>query len=264
MTGLLRTALSLLAPLVLAGALAAPGHTRTAGGGATIAAAPTVVPGQQEFGSTTDGSCCDGRGADFWKLPLIPGDHVTVDWESTKGNGCLDPSDYWAMELRVWPAGTTDFSINNVNPIEAFGIGDNGKAESKFTANRSGIFPITFLAVCSPSSTGGPYDFTAYVRHLLVLSFPNPGTVRSGAGVSIAVHLADGSPVSDKELQVQVYGRWAHKWNLLGSSAPVNGRAVATLKITPSERGATIPLVARASGVDYVKAQTSPRVVRVR
>src|SRR5205823_2290095 len=128
-----------------------------AGGGANLASAPTISPGQQQFGNTTDG--CEGNceGADFWKLSLIAADRVTVDWESSAGNyGC--GTEAYAAKLEVWPVGTTDFSINNLQPSQTFYIGDNDKAESTFTANGTGVFPLVFKAQCfneGPPPLGG-------------------------------------------------------------------------------------------------------------
>jgi hypothetical protein len=163
----------------------------------------------------------------------------------------------------VWPLGTTDFSINNASPLQTFSIGSNQKAESTFIANATGVFPIMFEA-CYDISDGGPYDFTAYVRHVPRLALLNVGTVTSGRTITVAAHYPDGSPISDSGLGIQVYGRWSHASHLLGSGTPANGQAVVKLTIPRSERGFTISLTASASGANYVPAHTPARTVHVR
>src|SRR5947209_1386053 len=61
-------------------------RAKTSGGGSNIASAPTVTSGQQTFGNTTDGCLGNCSPADYWKLALIAGDRVTVDWEAQGGN----------------------------------------------------------------------------------------------------------------------------------------------------------------------------------
>ena len=227
-------------------------------GGGSIAAAPTVVIGQTQFGNTTNGCYQDCYAADFWKLALIAADRVTIDWESSSSNGC-----YYADELALWPVGTTDYSINNASRLQNFGIGSNGKAESKFTANTTGAFPIMFDG-CYGRSHGGPYDFVAYVRHLPLLSLTTSGAVSSVGTVTIGAHYADGAPISDRGLQVRVSGRWNRVWHVLGAGTPSNGQARIKIRIPRSERGRAIGLVAAARGANYVSRRTSVRTVRVR
>lgn len=219
-------AIGLITCAILAGALALAGLA-SANGGSSISAAPTIAIGQQLFGNTTDGCFGNCYGADYWNLPLIAADQVTIDWESNPTSGCNDS----ATDLYVWPIGTTDFSINNTNSLQDFGIGSNHKAESTFTANGTGVFPIMFQA-CYAQSDGGPYDFTVYVKHKLVTHLASQTTAliararqtglpRSGV-FSVQVFTGDGKPVSGA-IGGTMFGYWASKWHRIGSAVAANG-----------------------------------------
>src|SRR5438105_10234750 len=51
-----------------------------AGGGGTIASAPVVTPGVQEFGNTSSFTDSCQNGYEFWTLQLKQGDLVNVSW----------------------------------------------------------------------------------------------------------------------------------------------------------------------------------------
>jgi hypothetical protein len=234
-----------------------------AAGGADIASAPLVAVGQQEFGNTLDGcygGCPgypdDGNGADYWKASLIAGDHVTVDWESTAdGDG-----NFYANHLDVWPVGTTDYSISNVNALDEWDMNANGKAESKFVADKTGVFPLMFWSYWAQ----GPYDFTLTVHHLPRLAFSPPRAISNGSKLSVGVHYPDGTAVSGDGLLVAIYGQWKKANHLLGSGSPANGTAEITVKIPKGEHGKKIRVFAYASGSSFVTARTPYRRVRVK
>src|SRR5437660_1731760 len=129
--------------MMVAAALATAGVAGAAAlnGGSDIASAPVVVPGQQETGNTATEGKYFNNPASFWKLSLVAGDRVTVDWENT-GDGTF------VTEFHVFPPGTTDFNINNAHSYAGGEIGSNGKQESSFTANATGVFPMVFLCYC--------------------------------------------------------------------------------------------------------------------
>jgi hypothetical protein len=198
---------------------------------------------------------------DFWKLPLLSGDHVTIDWESqADSNG--NP---YAYSLSVWPRGTTDYSINNSTPEQYFTIGDNNRAESKFVVGSSGIYPLEFIASAfTTCGVGGPYDFITYVRHSLVLGLPRLRSITSSQTLRIGTHYVDGTPISDSGLRVQILGRWAGRWHLLGSGSPANGRALVKIHISNGVRGHKIALSVIGSGVGYLRQHKTLTAVRVK
>jgi hypothetical protein len=249
-----------IAALAVATGSLASAQVASAAGGSNIAAAPTAVVGQQEFGNTTDGCYLNCYGADYWKLSLIAGDHVRIDWESSGGSECNSYVD----ELKVWPIGTTDFSINNASPFQQFGIGANNKAESTFTANATGVFPLMFEACDDPADAGGPYDFTVNVRHLARLSFQVPSRIPTRTRVHIQAHYPDGTAINGAGLIVQIRGWWSRSWHVLGSATPVGGVASVLLTIPHQERGKVIKLEAAASGTSFLGSHTGARQTRVR
>lgn len=175
----------LLFATVLVGLLPSPQAAASDGG--NIASATTVTFGQHEFGNTSAGKFEGCYPAAFWNLPLQAGDQVTIDWET--------PSPAYAYHLHVLPAGTTDFSINNVSPLEVFSLGSNNQAESIFSVGASGVYPVFFHGECS--SSGGPVDFTAVDQHELVTALKPYAHLRTNTLVSGTTSLGDGAPAPD-------------------------------------------------------------------
>jgi hypothetical protein len=108
-----RFAWCMLAAVSLAAASAGPAQADS-----TCAAAMLITTGTQHFGNTL---CRDAPGDpcpdhEYWKFNLLAGDRVAIDWQIT-GN-----ADY-ACCLSVFPADTTDFSINNVSALRYFAFG---------------------------------------------------------------------------------------------------------------------------------------------
>ena len=82
----------LLTALCLFGALLLP-SSAMAEGGTSIATAPVVTWGEQEFGNTAQGThLFVPHGFDqFWGLNVVAGDKLTIDWEGAAGSetcGC--------------------------------------------------------------------------------------------------------------------------------------------------------------------------------
>jgi len=227
-----------------------------AGGGANIAGAPIVTPGQQEFGNTGDGAWGGCEGASWWNLPLIVGDRVAIDWETaTDSRG--GPS---ADTLDVWPIGTTDFSINNTHTFESFEIGANDKQESTFTANGSGTFRLMFVNSGCDTNDNGAYDFTLNVSHRIVLLLPPLTRITTtGSQISVQVHSADGNPVTAPNLTLTLEVFWQGKWHALGSRTPTNGLVRFGVSLPRSLKGSTVKLRVQATGSGYQSATTATR-----
>jgi hypothetical protein len=162
--------------------------TASAAGGANIASAPTVVYGQHTFGNTSIGEWRKVP-AEYWNLSMKAGDQVTIDWATTD-------SDY-ASEALVYPAGTTDFSINNVSSLEYYEIGSNNHAEAIFSTGVGGSFPLIFAANHCCTKNPGPYDFTATIQHALTIALKQYAHIRTTTTIAASANLVDGTPVPD-------------------------------------------------------------------
>jgi hypothetical protein len=256
--------------VVAVGALgvASAAFAHATSGGGTIASAPSVASGKHEFGNTGDGcylGCpSDGYPADYWKLPLIAGDRVTVDWESSTNSY----GNHYANYLYVWPVGTTDYSINNANPLVTFNIGENGKEESKFTANKTGAFPLMFFS--DSTGTGGPYDFTAHVHHELVLDVSaatraliehaHRKPIRHTGTVALAVYRADGAPVS-AGVSATLYAYSGARSYVVGQGAAKGGTIAVRYQI-PAEVHGLIRLSLHVRGNGYQARRISWRGIK--
>jgi hypothetical protein len=236
--------------------------TAQAAGGSNIESAPQVSPGVQTFGTTGTGryQCA---AADYWNLSLAAGDEATIDWMSVTDS---DGGDY-ANELSVYPAGTTDFSINNVERMHEFSIGDNDRAESIFSANTTGSYPLIFWRASGRcSSPGGPYSFTVTVKHSVVLFLGSVKKLdrRSGT-ISVGVHTPEGQPITDPGLRVSLRGSWpGHKASELAGGSPSGGIVSLSVKLPKSTRGKKVSIRAISAGAGYRSAHSSLRTVRVK
>jgi hypothetical protein len=228
-----------------------------ANGGGNLTAAPIVMIGQQEFGSTTDGYYRGSTAADYWKVPLIAADKVTIDWESNNANACSET----AEALYLWPIGTTDFSINNVSPLGSWGVGSNSKQEETFTASDTGVFAIMFEG-CGDRDHGGggAYDFTVYVKHKLVthLSAATTALIARGrssglprrGGLAVQVFTGDGKPVADGGVGGTLTGYWGAAWHPLGK-AVARGGTVSVRYALPASAQTPIRLQLNIGGGSY-------------
>jgi hypothetical protein len=179
----------LLAIAVWALTLALPVTGANAAGGANIASAPTVAYGQHTFGTTATGSYQKCYPAEYWSLVMKAGDQVTIDWATSSHD--------FAERALIYPAGTTDFSINNVNALEYYELGSNNHAEAVFKTGVSGSFPLVFIGDGCYEPTPGPYDFTATIQHSLTISLKSYTHIRTTTTISASANLVDGAPVPD-------------------------------------------------------------------
>jgi hypothetical protein len=163
--------------------------TAGAAGGSNVASAPTVVYGQHTFGNTATGEYDCGP-AEFWNLSMKAGDQVTIDWATAEGR--------YANQAFIYPAGTTDFSINNVEYLHYYNIGSNNHAEAVFSTGVGGSYPLIFAASgCNDDHNAGPYDFTATVQHGLTIALQQYAHIRTTTTIAASANLVDGTPVPD-------------------------------------------------------------------
>jgi hypothetical protein len=234
-----------------------------AAGGSSIASASPVVPGVQNFGDTNTGVFRDCP-ADYWNLSLRAGDRATVDWMTLTESSGSRYAEY-ADSLRVYPRGTTDFSINNVDSAYQFSTGSNHHAQSVVSAGSTGIYPLIFYSyhLCS---TGGPFNFTVTIKHSAVLFLNKVKTFAGGRiQAKVGVHTPEGEPITDSALRVRLIGSWpGHKARTLGTGSPSDGSVTLSISLPKSAWGKKVTVRAKASGGDYLNAQSGVRTVQVR
>lgn len=206
------------AAAVAAFALLATAAPAAATGGASIATAPTVPYGAQQFGNTVtdDGHApnCDstiGPGRSWWLLPVTTGDKVTIDIEGqTEGDG---------FTVNVYKSGTNDF--NYASQFDPYATNANGSSafsdqfELPFIAPSSGLMPMD-VSTCDSI---GSYDFTAYVAHKLVLGLNPAGTKRRQhrSLFGVQLHNPDGVAVSSSGIKAAVQVLTHGHWTTLGT-----------------------------------------------
>jgi hypothetical protein len=245
-------------PVLLAGvgAWTAPA---LAAGGSNIRSAPMIAYGQQEFGNTatdsTEAQDFCGRQS-WWMLPVVSGDRVTIDFEG--------PGLGYAI---TYPIGTTDFNVAHTGWFHETQIGDNGAGESVFNASSSGVMPVDFVTDdCDfdDSYDPGPYDFTAYVAHGVVLSIPHVRSLKHKGTLSVGAHTPDGGAISDPALVVQVQMKRHSHWTTIGAAPVANSLATVHLAIPKRVHSKRISLRSRSTGPGYLTRTSAARRVRLR
>jgi hypothetical protein len=222
-------------------------------GGADIASAPAITPGVMEFGNTNDALLpygCDSQIADFWMISLIAGDKVTFDWGST--------SDF-VHDIDIFPPGTSDFNVQSVHDSGSYPTGvvsENGKQQTFYTASRTGIYPLDFNAGCS-NDDPGPYYFTAYVAHALILSLSQRPAEGRRTTFALALHTPDGAPVTASTLTATYANRIRGRWTKLTSVG-----ALYSAKITwpKDDVGKTESVRVTVAGAGYQTTSTTTKV----
>jgi hypothetical protein len=190
---------------VVAGAVLLP-SAALASGGAAIATAPLVAYGQQEFGNTaTDdpGGSCNWNavlteGFSWWQLPVTAGDRVTIDYQAEFQN-------FGSLDETVYPVGTSDFDFAQTDPIDQTNdSGDGVHGQDVFTARQSGVMPLLFDNTDCVDGGGGPYNFTTYVQHAIVLSQRHWSNRRSHTTyITLTVRNPDGAPIDSSSLRAR-------------------------------------------------------------
>lgn len=232
--------------------LAAPA-TAAAEGGQSIATAPAVVYGQQQFGNTATGQSikigCSIGGTlyrSYWGLGVLAGDVVTINWEGMPGT-----------HLRVMPIGTTDFNISDAEPAFSQEVSNTGKSQAMYTAPQAGVFPLYF-DVCTSGTyhPPGPYDFLATVQHTLVVGISPITSIQTNSVISGTANLADGTPVPDG-LVFTLNASWP-SGSASYSAASAGGHLSFPLALPSSAQGQTVTLsLSRAADAGYLAAKSS-------
>jgi hypothetical protein len=201
------------------GALALAGGA-AAGGGTTIKSAPTIVFGAQTFGNTASAPAAQYGPwiAEWWMVPLIAGDQLTLKFENSSATSGTFRADMWDKSI-------DDFNVSNAHQTIESDMPQNGHAELVWNAPSTGLYPLEFAACDSANPCGGihpgAYDFTATVQHSARLAVA-PGSIARTGWFLVHARYPDGTDIP-RALGATLYGTWAGKWHRLGSAAVVNG-----------------------------------------
>jgi hypothetical protein len=182
----------MVAAALLAGLLVATGAF--ADGGSSIANAPELPIGQQVQGGTTDGC----KNEEFWRLTLLRGDHVRLDYGSLNGE---------TIVLAIYAPSTTDYTFDGDSPIGSLASsGTSRKAELRYIAPAPGRYVLLFrTAECGGVAMA--YEMTGYVRHLTHATLGGPTVARAHSRIKLhgtVKGLASGKVVT----QSLVHRRW--------------------------------------------------------
>jgi hypothetical protein len=240
--------------LAVAFALAAA-PSAGAEGGSSIATAPSVVFGQQEFGNTANqpapaGYCIDRMS--YWSMAVTVGDTITINWESHSATTRLD----------LLPVGTTDFNVGKASPVASQTPAANHKNELTYAANRSGTVAVRFTDNSECQGSLGPFSYTASVAHALNLALPRIAALRSRGVLTVGVHNPEGGTVNDPAVQVVVQIKARGSWQMIGTAAVSNSAALVHYTIPARLRHQRVTLRALAHGTGYQSADSAHAKVR--
>jgi hypothetical protein len=223
-------------------------------GGDSIASAPTVAYGQQEFGNTlTDNNVkADCHGWSYWLLPVVAGDELTIDYE---GQG--------AQSEALYPVGTNDFNVTDTETVQTSATGSNDHQQALYTVAQTGIMPLVFYVSQERGCGGpnGPYDFWVYDEHKMVLDLTASSNRRHHTTTfTVAVHTPDGVAIAEAALDATLEMRVGDSWVRLATHAQPFTFSV---RWSPRERNVLQTVRAVVSGSGYRTATTSTRVKAV-
>ena len=155
--------------LLIALATAAVASAATRNGGNSIANAPTLTVNHQVSGGGTMNDCWDrtNSGAEFWRIPLVAGTVLVVDYGSVNGQ---------EVEVNILHPNETDYTLDQGNSVANGGTG--GKDELRFRPNING----SWILVVSGSCEGDyGYQLSVSVQSHTQVTLRGPNAIRPNA-----------------------------------------------------------------------------------
>lgn len=236
--------------------------TALAEGGKSIATAPSVVYGQQQFGNTATGQYLEnscgfliGGYRSYWGLSVLAGDLLTINWEGTPGT-----------RLELMPVGTTDYTLFQTDPALYQDLSSNGKNQAQYTAPVSGTMLLYFRVCKYYEEEPGPYSFVAAVQHALSAALNLITNIYTTSTIGGTASLADGTPAPDG-LVFNLIAKWHRGDELLSaatSAAATSGSLSFQLALPAETAGKTVRLaISRAADSSYQAAKSAPVNVKV-
>src|SRR5579862_8586104 len=122
-----------------------------AGGGQSIAAAPTLPVGVT-VGHAEVLSSCSGYG-EFWRIKLSRGDQLRLDYGSKSGQ---------PVQIALYTPTTTDANIDNASPLDEASTTYKDEVVYKATASGRYVVLLHTIYACQKSIY---YYLTAHVVH---------------------------------------------------------------------------------------------------
>jgi hypothetical protein len=221
-------------------------------GGADIASAPLIEPGQRVEGNLAPlPDSGNGWKTEYFRLRLQAGDHVALRAESV---GDVVPCAGFFLP------GTDDYNLSVDRLVQGVKYTESTykRTFATFTAGSSGIYVLAMKnyasygdAICGgyggSTSERWAYSLTALAPHALRLALPSLKHLRNDEKLDVSVVGALGEPVTHG-LSVRLFGVWgtSKKPKLLSQSAVRNGKARFVLHLPKSVLGKKGRLLAAA------------------
>ena len=229
-------------------------------GGTSIASAPVIAYGQQQFGNTATGAHedrCNNKYYSYWSLPVLAGDEAIIDWESV------------AKYTQLWlmPAGTTDFTFHQTSMVAEQGLTSNNKTQLRSRAPVTGVMPLAFT-YCEYSSEepAGPYTFIAAVRHAVFATLTPITNIYKSSTITGSASLADGTPAPDGMI-FNLVAKWHSGREVLRaatSATTAGGGLTFQLTLPPETAGKAVRLtITRGEDGAYQATRSTPVNVKV-
>ncbi|HUA73131.1 MAG TPA: hypothetical protein VL988_00070, partial [Solirubrobacteraceae bacterium] len=165
--------------------------------------------------------------------------------------------------LDLYALGASDFNFLQQSPRAGGRINSNMKAEFTYVSEETGDLPMLFTDPgCHGNAEPGPYNFTAYVTHSLVVGQPNASVLRARGTIAVPVHDPAGGEVDNPAvtcaLEIKVHGHWT----VIGSAPVASSLATIHFAVPARLRHQHVSLRAVAKGAGYIPASSSARRAR--
>ena len=156
-------------------AAAATAEVASANGGSSIANAPQAPVGTDVTGGSPTPSTTSRPPDEFWLVALQKGDQLAIDYGEIYPNAR-------GVALSLYTPDVTDYTLNQVKPVQFDETGSNDKEEVRYTATQAGNWIID-VAVAGQWCCDDSYGYEMTVR----VKYKNPVS----AGKSVASDCAD-------------------------------------------------------------------------
>lgn len=228
-------------------------------GSASIASASILSSGDRIFGNTATDAAIVRSGSElpmnwndveYWKMPLLAGDRVTVTFEATTppGNPCY----------ALFPANTTDATISNATSVN-YVSGNNfdcGTSTNVWVISSSGSYVFVTGTTAFGGADGG-FEFSVAATHKALLFAPKSVTIASVGVIPAVVRTPSGSGITSSGLHINAYASWATPsfapptWHLIGTGTPRNGKVSIRVVVPKRFNNETIRVRLKGSGGGY-------------